>query len=579
MKISFAILFALTVSISQTTLANSSKEREIRWAWQHLGKFVNSCLQSQECTEHKETVEKLKNYLPQTTMPDDSNWGKLLKFVSEAKNPEIFKSGSEEHRLAVTFEKPFSEVYINTDRMNIPLRDWIGLLTHETLHHLGLKDDEKRLPDAIGASVALHFQKNSNSTDLAEYNHPEIILTYFNPQYDEIPPVLWELGKLAIYNNFGPNSANPICKNGGKVVKQTLRPPLWRLTKFQPHKGVFAVRTTEIVVSKCLKETGETYLRTDSMVARLGFRFPGPFDPNSDWWNLPSRVDLTYTALGSTDSPREFMYLNRTYLIKSIRHSEKNLNPGGQWDVNITIASLDNHKPSTCEIYFSGSRWTFLTDMDIPAFEIFNSCTIKQKGPNEWEISGSYTLPEHVQPDSFYISMLRLSNNNVDRYAFPAKPQVVTISNPRAPRALTPDTWKVSGDVKPLKEFKGRPVRDSFAVKRDSSFQLEIEFKGHQKVTLEMIHLDVLQVIDGGIVFRSWMTTLDMPKEFFKKIEHIPTPDGFKIRITAAVPSSLPNFAGFRLTGLYINTDDLHWAEVEFPLANQGYLVIDSFVQ
>jgi hypothetical protein len=141
---------------------NSIAEKEIRWTWYQLPTYLQACYFSQDCkldSDQRKLIAQISanvGHYSQAT----------IQFVSEKDRPDLFKSDAGEvHRTVVTGNSPESPIYINTDRMtqngqSLGFSFWAGLLTHELVHHLGIKDDERRIPDLLGAAVAQAFEKS-----------------------------------------------------------------------------------------------------------------------------------------------------------------------------------------------------------------------------------------------------------------------------------------------------------------------------------------------------------------------------------------------------------------------------------
>ena len=134
-------------------------EREVYWAWKVLPDFLLACANSPECGMDVEQQDLLRKMVA-------NKYGmETLEIVSAKLHPELFKSATNEaHRLATTGSDPSSSIYINSDLYSndgksygIPF--WMGLLTHELVHHQGIIDDSRRLPDQIGGLVTRAAQK------------------------------------------------------------------------------------------------------------------------------------------------------------------------------------------------------------------------------------------------------------------------------------------------------------------------------------------------------------------------------------------------------------------------------------
>lgn len=120
-------------------------------AWKLLPRYLAGCTENlQACTSDP----ALQNLIKQIAAKRTSSQPNLLRFASGRANPDLFTAGNETHRMAVTRLSPDSEIYLNTDVIDsVAVEEAVGLLAHEVTHHLGIKDDEKRLPDRVASAL------------------------------------------------------------------------------------------------------------------------------------------------------------------------------------------------------------------------------------------------------------------------------------------------------------------------------------------------------------------------------------------------------------------------------------------
>ena len=251
-------VLSLIFTLALTTVAHadfrseisgvSQNEREIRWVWTYLNDFVQSCRSSSnECQtpEVKKIADELLAYLPSYNPVKSAEWDQLLEFVSEKDHPEIFNSSQgEAHRVVVTVEKRASTVYINTDRMNLPIENWVGLLIHEAVHHLGYSDDSSRIPDRIGAEIAKHFKKQIQTSSLVQFNAPTTKALTFNsadPNRVSVGFISWG-DRWTSDLEWDSNPLQPLCKPNEKVKNEFVSAPVWRVNRFRYSQGVVSIR-------------------------------------------------------------------------------------------------------------------------------------------------------------------------------------------------------------------------------------------------------------------------------------------------------------------------------------------------
>jgi hypothetical protein len=569
------LVFALLLSAGQTWGSafesidgNSQKDKEIRWVWKYLGRIVQSCSLSPECQDPrvKPVIAQLQTYLRTETEMSNSPWGKRVQFASEAADPSRFQTGDcEIHRLAVTEKSRTANILINTDTMNLSISQWVGILVHESVHHLGYDDDQTRLPDQVGAAVASHFQRNYIETNLTEFNHPEIQFGFFNSPATGFATASWGYtGAFYLDLNFGPSPINPLCEEGEAFKGQSVFSPIWRTSRIQSEQGIVTIRSSAPVQSRC--QRGNSPIRTAraSLQIRFDLAYGRALDLTTAWWNLPSTPDLATMVADTDDSPPELVNINRTFLIQSIQYNKPSYLAGDAWEATVNLQSLDGFVPSTCQLYLTGSKWSFHQYMSLPATDTFETCRLTQRGQGQWQIQATMYFPADAQSDLFYIPLIRFpSSTEGDRFAVPIRPTVVKLENPSVAAPLRISTWRVTG-ASPTDRMLGRPVTNSYKVIPDTPFWVEVDVIGAQSIGMEFLELDLYAEVYGEIYIRPYSSRIDHMQPIVLRNERLATSGGTRLRYQMVLPSGTDvPILGFKIRRFYMETSDFSWSEMQ----------------
>jgi len=569
----------LSAAMRSQIFGETDKEREIRWVWRYVHEFALSCAAGgAECQtgEIKPVAEQLASYAPE--WQNAANWEKLLEFVSEKKRPDIFKSDSgEAHRVAVTDTKRGSKVYINTDRMDLPLGQWVGLLAHEAVHHLGYDDGARRLPDLVGAAVAAHFAKQMVSGSLEEFNHPETRVVIFNSRAPgRVPTAYYAVPKFLSDLEMGPTPTQALCENGERVKAEEVTPPFWRVSRIQYQRGEVSLRAGSTAAVLCVNETTKTEtVRGLAFIAEADLLYGKPLTPEMAWWTLPSTIAAQSLASGLSDSPAELITRNRAFAVVSMTHEKDVVQAGGVWKTRVILRSLMGRKPIKCDGYFSGAHWAFHRFLNLSAIDSFDSCQLKELPDATWQVDLSTTIPANTQPDSFFIPLLRLSEAETDLFALPKRPQYIKVANPNAKPPLQVSGWRVL-NLEPLNSFKGTPLKNSYVTDIGQPFWLEVDVTGDQQPLMGYVELKlIVNYNDTLVLATTTIRTATIDGTIILKAETVKTEKGSRIRYLLNIPGALPthDIRGFVFSRFYVQTDDHAWPELFTSGMLEGWVI------
>ncbi len=557
-------------------------EREIRWLWKYLPDVVRACAKSgSECqsSEINKVVLQLIPTYPATIEKTDSSWGQILQFVSEKSRPDIFTTGAdEEHRIAVTGLTKDSPIFINTDRMELPISKWIGILAHESVHHLGYKDDETRLPDRVGAAIESKFLRISSLSTLEEFGQPQVRILIANTnRTDSNAPTMVSLPMFGNDQYIGPNSRVPICQNNQRFKGQNVGSALWRTLRVRPKQGLVKVKASAIVRSTCedIKNKEQSHPQT-VFLTELDLQF-APFDIQSDWWTHPSKILYETSIAGNDDEDHERIELDGTMAISSILHEQSVVNAGEIWKSKIKVESLDAFVPKSCSADLTGLNWSFHDIFGVPAVEHFDSCTIKSLGNNQYQVDLQTLIPKNAQPDFFYFTWIAFSDDLNVRYAVPSRPKAIEVRNSAASAPLKIIDWRVLG-LQPVDKIMGRAIEKSFRAKRDQNFWVEVDVMGSAKIGKEYMEFDALAVDPTGSVVLA-PTTLEVQTNtlYVQSFERLAIPGGVRLRYQMRIPTSGKlEVHGIKFLKFYSKTDDFSWVEFDITKVLSGFILDES---
>ena len=585
MRILALVLLLTSVSFAQADVietfnGSTQQERELRWIWKYLGDFVRGCAISKECSsapEIKKVIGELAAYIPADYKPAPAPWANQLQFVSETAHPEIFQSAkSEIHRVAITELKRGAAVYINTDRMNLSLEQWVGLLTHETVHHLGYDDDSTRLPDRVGAAVSAFFSAHWVESNLNDFGHPELkLMIYNNPLPGEAGRSFYSMPLTTDDFDLRPNDRVPLCKEGDTFVGgQTVTSPLWRASRITAEKGLVSILGVGVMHSTCRAPNGQTSIVASTLVLMLDLVYKSRIDLSTAWWNEPSTINPLTMAGGVNDGAENLMDVNRTFIIKSITYPQVAIKPGGLWNAQVVVESIDGVPPKTCEIYFTGAQWSFNAWMNLPAVEAFDSCKITSLGNNQWQLDATTAIPSNAQSDLMYIPLIRFANDDGDRFAMPIKPQVEALINPNFVRPMHVVAYRILG-LQPLLKVGPAAFINSYTVEPEIPFWLEVDLAGTQSVVEEFADLQLISSYGGSMYFRPFSSRIDHMQAVILKSEHVQIPGGLRLRYQMKIPKTVGVLPvdGFKLGRIYAKTSDFTYVELNIARLNEGFIM------
>jgi hypothetical protein len=591
----FMVLFLTIVSANAFASyhgefqGKTTNEREIRWVWRHLPEFLVSCKASPtECQDPavKASVDQLLAYIPAWDSPQQKAWAGLLQFVSEKDHGDLFKTGdSEAHRLAATALKKGSIVYINTDRMNLPLETWVGILAHESLHHLGVVDGPTRFPDVLAAEIARHFKKQMQLSTLEQFNLPNSRTLSFN----SLAP---GFGTVALFSNgartsdigWEPTPFQPVCSDNEKVFRQFASAPAWRLNRMRIPEGIVVIRGVGFVKTQCLNpQTQQQRTTTMPLAAAITLQYPKPLNLDS-WMN---QVPVPTYGDGGEDEFSPSMASNdglfgqgQTFLIEAIKNEAPTVEAGGVWSTTITLKSLDGFVPDQCQLFVVGTQYSYIGQDKLPGVNNFDSCKLSNLGAGRWQVSGQTVMPASARPDLYYVPLVVLhrSSDQDERAAMPTIPTFVRVTNKNAQPPPKIRGITVLG-LEPVQNLGSLKLTNSYMVKTNDSFNVEFLVEGPQKADDLWFDIDLWYQLPTEFgVARGTGSSISIPS-VFRKTVITPVPNGTKVTMTFTMVPTLSglNIAAYKFRKFYMRTSDFSWVEIEMPDLHDHFVINKRF--
>jgi hypothetical protein len=587
----FFIIFSIFCisSLSQNSFAQYKSEflgdtqtqREIQWVWRHLAEFTASCLADEkdcQAPEVNKVVQKLKTYLPAAYSIHSKDWESLLVFVSENEMAHLFQDTEiETHRLAVTELKQYSKVYINKDRMELPLETWVGILVHEAVHHLGYTDDQSRLPDQVGSAITKHFLNQIQSSSLEQFNLPKSKSITFNSKAPmQASFTLISFGEKTTDLSWGSTQFFPMCATHETIVKQYVTAPSWQVNQIQQKKGIVRIRGGGYFKANCQSRlNAKVRTNTIAMSASFSLQYPAPLNL-SLWQQETPELLWLESEYGLGSENLQILGTAQTFVILSHEQNQMKLKAGDLWKSSLVLRSMDDFVPETCQMHVAGTQYAYLSMDGLIGANSFDKCTLKNIGPRLWQVEGELTLPVGIRADQYYVPVVFLRNSSGDRSAIPNIPQFVQVEG--AANKVVPTIKSISfGDLKPAASLGTLSPTNSVQIKANQSFTVSFTVEGIEPT--QDVWFDVavwyLMTEEFGIA-NGTGSNISWP-EVVKKTTFTKTDKGTLIEMTFVLPSQLSGVqvAAIKMKRFYVRTPDFSWVEIEIP-GMHDYMVINQ---
>jgi hypothetical protein len=550
---------------------NSQTEREIKWVWRHLADFVLSCNSSKnDCKDPaiKKIITEMNAYLPKNNAAEMPGWDSLLVFVSEKSRPDLFLSTSgETHRVAVTELKRHSKVFINTDRMDLTYETWTALLIHEVVHHLGYEDDLQRLPDQVGNEILRHVKSQMQVATLDQFNLKNSRIVTFN----SLTPGRGSATLLSAKERSGdmgwsPQNMLPICDlQNEEFISQYIIAPAWRVNRIITNKNQVAIRGAGFMKAVC-KNKATAVPRTVYLPMNLIIYLKYNQQIDFENWKQMTPVQTFEKDEMSFSPYNDFEVFSglQTFYVASNTHENTILKSGDKWKTNLVVQSTDGFDPKNCEIYFSGSEYSYITRDGLPDVVSFETCTVVSLGNNQWQVSGDFTFPINARTDKYYVAAIRLLNSDQYRWAVPTYPNFIQVTN----SALTPKPIIRQiqiNSLTPAKKFREFSTVNSFLAIPNQSFSVSFIFEGSQKPSDIWFDLTLWLTQQNNFIPAQGTGASTSFPQLITNESITPVANGTEVKFEMVMPQTISGYplAAIKFKRFYMKTSDFSWIEIE----------------
>jgi len=414
-------------------------EKQVQWAWWALPRFLQACQYSTECGLSDDQKALLQKILPNLAGYTQDT----LQFKPESQNPGLYRSDlGEIHRVAVTGLVPNAPIDINNELLNkspnlAGFSLWMGFLAHEMVHHLGIPDDDKRIPDQFGAAIAkaadnllVRWPISASKTPIEAWvlNYPAPNSTSFWATFPNgLLPVPFFVDSVQIYN-VGDLAATLIakqdlCADGERLLVQRVSP----LTEhYRPAEkaGMQTATMTYTANSYCFNLTSKSAKSEPNLLNEL-----------FDFGDGAIRFDSFIFSYGNSD-PQSGTETRVQYVEGAL--SADQIQAGQALTVTATIRDTGMEKPpTTCGARFSRPGWPkFMTGVPFSVYQ--DGCKILKHDGDTYQISVTKNIPADAAAGPMQLDSVCLSPGDPDvdgcYVATPPRALAFTINNkPVAP--------------------------------------------------------------------------------------------------------------------------------------------------
>lgn len=452
--------------VFKTIPGRTLAEKKVQWAWSVLPVVVKACRYQTSCQMNDTEKAVLETMLVNLPLYSESS----LEFVSERENPDRFNgTGSEAHRIAVTGLTPQAKITLNIDRIpDLSLRDLVGILGHEIVHHTGAGDDVNRLPDVIGNKLARYYEVNMVISGLEEFGHPEIQAHYFgvgvpeNTDYFKTFPMpasfqdarVLLLDKESAFDlttfDFS-HTSNCFRLPNGIYVNQQVSDPWIRISPwFKGDKKVdlnFSVRTRNVCLKRESLPNADMvgYNMIGQMVVQLELAQP----EQDQWQNSALKIyQPTLRALSHQLVPQESLDALALVKVEQVVSAPATVAAGGTWKVELLLRFRERVPVSGCDAPIRGLAWRGLDLFGMSPPLVVDRCEVRVQPDGLYFATLEKNIPADTYSGEYAMEMVALgipADNGGMAIGKLTRPLTVKVDNPQSPRPLKILSYKFLG--------------------------------------------------------------------------------------------------------------------------------------
>jgi hypothetical protein len=432
---------------------NSLKEKRAQWIWKLVPLVIKACRALTSCQMNpaeKQILDRVILNAPYYS-PDS------LQFESESQNPGKFTSDQNEaHRVAVTGNIPQSKIFLNLDRLEtLSLGQMLAILGHEVVHHAGIADDEKRIPDQIGAKLGRYFELNSVSSNLEEYGHPEIQAVYFGinvpetTDYFQIFPVptvsvharsalmdeqnIYDIDSFESYAPF-----HCFMVPGSAFVNEQVSDPKIHISRWFQGDSEVSVSLNVKIRSVCLivAHAPDADMKGSNALGQTSVQLVLENPSVKNWQQSRLKIRSNFIRIALRPSSEQENPENGNFAkVEKIVSAPATVVTGQTYKLQVLVRFQDPSATLVCDAPFSGESWHSFDMTSLVPFFNFDRCQAQLQSPDLYLVTLEKDIPTNTVPGYYGVEtlgLLRSKTQDTVTAAFPQK-VVFQILNPQVP--------------------------------------------------------------------------------------------------------------------------------------------------
>lgn len=550
-------------------------EKQARWAWLQLPSFLGACYHTSLC---ELTPDQLK--LIEGIFANAANYTQdTLKFKSEKAEPGFFRSErGENHRLVMTGLNPKAPVYVNSDLAVSEGRalgpaGWLGLFAHELVHHLGIDDDARRIPDQFGSAITRAARRFLNVWELSGptkglsvwlLSYPTPTTTRFLRGFPKgLMPRLAFVDGEQIYNFSNLDTTMPGRQFCGELPFMTGQiSPLNELYEKSPSPGRQRGSVSLDLKINCLDQARQAVgVASSSITFMIEYRETP--EGQRFWPEGFIQSQSNDEGLSGTEARVEIAGLR---VPESVRAGTDLVIEAELRDLGMARAAR------SCGARFSRPGWPSF-QAGVPFSFYQSSCEILEHAGEIYRVRLTRRIPADADPGEMTVDAICLGPDadpeGACDPAIPSRRVRIEILNPRPPAEFTILKAEIR-NATPLKPMPG--VKRYYHVRRGQTATVSLTVRGERRFAEAFFESTLISTNDR---MSSFTGPLLVPDPFFVKARRMSkVPEGFVLEFDIQVPETfegghvtkLLKFHNISLVSESLRVRQIHFGDFDFAI-------------
>lgn len=586
--------FLLLVLVSQAAFAGDNKypiegstiaEKRIRWVWKNIGTFVASCMfDEKNCSTppFKKVVDQLAGSVPMSSDFDVEQWQKKIIFKSESEFNFVSDQG-EVHRIAMTGLQKEDPIYFNLDRISnsdgspLEYENYVGILIHELVHHLGYTDDDQRWPDQIGALLSNYFKNQTSYSPFTLVPGDRLGFIVFN----SVGPMNWSAvafeiqDQLVDIRTWESGVTNPCRTPYDMVTEQKIERPRWSARQLRIKDKALWVRGGASVTNKCVSAFGpnkDPYYMTSELFSEVKLIMPDNVSA-ANWISLRSKIDISSVSLGSITDPVVLqLEKNSIYTFKS-DFSTVAISPAKTMVYDVEIEDTADNKFTRCTGNLTSDEWPYLQTAGIPKTIATTSCQITVIDKNKKRVQLTYKIPDQVISQNIQLFNISLYTEQTLFLAYPQRPLITAIEGNFKPGQ---SPLKVSfQDVTSLTNLGSETLTNSYKTTDSDLFTVVLDIQTKDELLRADFNSKVVLHVKDHLAAAGYGGPIEVEKQMIVNKKKT-VQDGHTIyQLQFQIPKQVNNIPcyGFKFVSFEMLTSNLDYVQVNYPQEGEGMVL------